>query len=94
MGPSSTEYYVQTTITNTQEYPAQLTSCHSHGEETYVPLRHCRLPLTILVTACPTTAKLPSSQLQMSNPARLTLNKNTAISTQASSPYPLRPPET
>ncbi|KAM0211342.1 hypothetical protein ACHAQI_005298 [Fusarium lateritium] len=35
MGPSSAEYYVQTTITNTEEYPAQLTSCHSHGEETY-----------------------------------------------------------
>ncbi|KAF4458093.1 hypothetical protein F53441_101 [Fusarium austroafricanum] len=35
MGPSSAEYYVQTTITNTQEYPAQLTSCHSHGDETY-----------------------------------------------------------
>ncbi|KAF5664484.1 zinc-regulated transporter 1 [Fusarium heterosporum] len=35
MGPSSSEYYVQTTITNTEEYPAQLTSCHSHGEETY-----------------------------------------------------------
>ncbi|KAF5695306.1 zinc-regulated transporter 1, partial [Fusarium mundagurra] len=30
----SSEYYVQTTITNTEEYPAQLTSCHSHGEET------------------------------------------------------------
>ncbi|ENH65164.1 Zinc-regulated transporter 1 [Fusarium oxysporum f. sp. cubense race 1] len=35
IGPSSSEYYVQTTITNTEEYPAQLTSCHSHGEETY-----------------------------------------------------------
>ncbi|KAM0425439.1 hypothetical protein ACHAPT_009228 [Fusarium lateritium] len=35
MGPSSTEYYVQTTITNTEEFPAQLTDCHSHGEETY-----------------------------------------------------------
>ncbi|KAJ4255672.1 high-affinity Zn(2+) transporter zrt1 [Fusarium falciforme] len=36
MGPSSTEYYVQTTITNTEEFPAQLTDCHSHGEETQV----------------------------------------------------------
>ncbi|EGU81899.1 hypothetical protein FOXB_07604 [Fusarium oxysporum f. sp. conglutinans Fo5176] len=35
IGPSSSEYYVQTTITNTEEYPAQLTSCHSHGEETH-----------------------------------------------------------
>ncbi|KAJ4323814.1 high-affinity Zn(2+) transporter zrt1 [Fusarium piperis] len=35
MGPSSTEYYVQTSITNTEEFPAQLTDCHSHGEETY-----------------------------------------------------------
>ncbi|RSL67936.1 hypothetical protein CEP54_003019 [Fusarium duplospermum] len=34
MGPSSTEYYVQTTITNTEEFPAQLTDCHNHGEET------------------------------------------------------------
>ncbi|KAJ4258785.1 high-affinity Zn(2+) transporter zrt1 [Fusarium torreyae] len=31
----SSEYYVQTTITNTEEYPAQLTGCHSHGDETY-----------------------------------------------------------
>lgn len=36
MGPSSTEYYVQTSITNTEEFPAQLTDCHSHGEETQV----------------------------------------------------------
>ncbi|KAF5010753.1 hypothetical protein FDECE_3108 [Fusarium decemcellulare] len=35
MGPSSSEYYVQISVTNTEEYPAQLTDCHSHGEETY-----------------------------------------------------------
>ncbi|KAI1039157.1 hypothetical protein LB505_007550 [Fusarium chuoi] len=35
VGPSSSEYYVETTITNTEEFPAQLTGCHSHEEETY-----------------------------------------------------------
>jgi solute carrier family 39 (zinc transporter), member 1/2/3 len=47
MGPSSSEYYVQTTITNTEEYPAQLTSCHSHGEETLVPLPSLPAPANI-----------------------------------------------
>ncbi|CAM1505868.1 Fc.00g115050.m01.CDS01 [Cosmosporella sp. VM-42] len=31
----STEYYIQTTITATEDVPAQFTGCHSHGEDTY-----------------------------------------------------------
>ncbi|KAK7222500.1 hypothetical protein V2G26_010503 [Clonostachys chloroleuca] len=32
---SSTEYYVQTTVTATSDVPAQFTGCHSHGTDTY-----------------------------------------------------------
>ncbi|CVK86518.1 related to zinc transporter [Fusarium mangiferae] len=45
MGPSSSEYYVHTTVTNTEEYPAQLTSCHSHGEETYCMSEDGKVPI-------------------------------------------------
>lgn len=31
---SSTEYYVQTSVTATGDVPAQFTGCHSHGEDT------------------------------------------------------------
>lgn len=82
MGPSSSEYYVQTTITNTEEYPAQLTSCHSHGDETYVyTARIDVFAANSLDTACPTMAKRPSWPLRTSNLVKQTPTRNTAIST-------------
>ncbi|KAM5356831.1 hypothetical protein ACJ41O_003477 [Fusarium nematophilum] len=52
MGPSSTEYYVQTSITNTEEYPARLTDCHSHGDETQVPTTPWKSIATSMLAHC------------------------------------------
>lgn len=38
VGPSSEEYHVQTTPTQTTDIPSEFTGCHAHGEgELFVP---------------------------------------------------------
>lgn len=32
----TTEYYVHTTVTATQDVPPAFTGCHAHGSDTYV----------------------------------------------------------